>query len=250
MRVDSYILVFGVVGALVLAAGLSVLVSPQDSLPTSLPADLSTRSASGPPDLGKAPNFQGIVGWINSPPLDLSQLRGKVVLVHFWTYSCINCIHTIPYINGWYSKYRNDGLVVVGVHTPEFQFEKNYTNVAAAVKSDGIEYPIALDSNSATWNAYKNQYWPADYVIDKSGNIRGVHFGEGDYNATETLIQALLKEAGYTIPQEDALNGAIGTGASLSQVRMTEKHSLSLQTGFTNLIGPAWASPHRSAMTF
>jgi thiol-disulfide isomerase/thioredoxin len=249
MRVSPYFLVFGVVGVLVVAAGLSVITSSQYSLPTSLRGDISAGSASAPPDLGKAPNFQGIVAWINSPPLDLSQLSGKVVLVHFWTYSCINCIHTIPYVNEWYSKYRNGGLVIVGVHTPEFQFEKNYSNVAASVKSDGIEYPVALDSNSSTWNAYRNQYWPADYLIDKDGNIRGVHYGEGDYNATEALIQELLKEAGNTIPQGDAVSGAIGMGVNTEHAGTVEKLSSFNQTGLPSLIGAAWVSSHRSAAT-
>ena len=215
MGINAYAAVFGIVGILVLAAGVSALVSQRDSPQTNLSA---ANTLPDVPDYGPAPNFQGIVAWINSPPLDLSQLQGKVVLVHFWTYSCINCIHTIPYINEWYSKYAGHGLVIVGVHTPEFQFEKDYSNVVAAVESDAIKYPVAMDSNSATWNAYKNQYWPADYLIDKNGHIRWMHFGEGDYNQTEALIQLLLKDAGYKTDAGTISSSAIGTGSSYSQI--------------------------------
>jgi thiol-disulfide isomerase/thioredoxin len=139
-----------------------------------------------------APQFQGLTNWINSPPLTLSHLKGKVVLVDFWTYSCINCIRSIPYVEKWYQSYNEKGLVVVGVSTPEFAFEHNPTNVSAAVKRDGITYPVALDNNYDTWNAYDNDSWPADYLIDKTGNIRYVSLGEGDYATTEKAIQILL----------------------------------------------------------
>src|SRR5665213_3024789 len=139
-----------------------------------------------------APEFQGLTNWINSPPLTMAQLKGKVVLVDFWTYSCINCLRTVPYIEKWYQAYQYQGLVVVGVNTPEFAFEHNPDNVAAAVKKDGIVYPVALDNNYDTWNAYNNDSWPADYLIDRAGNIRYVSLGEGDYDKTEKAIQALL----------------------------------------------------------
>ena len=139
-----------------------------------------------------APQFQELTNWINSPPLTISQLKGKVVLVDFWTYSCINCIRSIPYVENWYQTYANKGLVVVGVNTPEFAFEHNPLNVQAAVKKDHITYPVALDNNYGTWNAYDNNSWPADYLIDKSGNIRYVSLGEGDYGKTEKAIQILL----------------------------------------------------------
>ncbi|HZL08218.1 MAG TPA: redoxin domain-containing protein [Candidatus Dormibacteraeota bacterium] len=153
-----------------------------------------------------APEFQGLTNWINSPPLTMSQLKGKVVLVDFWTYSCINCIRTLPYIEKWYQAYQDKGLVIIGVNTPEFAFEHNPANVAAAVKQDGILYPVALDNNDKTWNAYNNDSWPADYLVDKSGNIRYVSLGEGDYNKTEQAIQLLLgvkaplKTPGGTVP--------------------------------------------------
>lgn len=145
----------------------------------------------------KAPEFAQIGGYINTPnnsPLTLSSLRGKVVLVDFWTYSCINCIRTLPHINDWYQKYADKGLVIVGVHSPEFEFEKNYDNVKAAVQRLGITYPVLLDSVHGTWDAYGNQYWPRDYLIDADGYIRHDHIGEGGYDQTEKAIQSLLAE--------------------------------------------------------
>jgi cytochrome c biogenesis protein CcdA/thiol-disulfide isomerase/thioredoxin len=141
---------------------------------------------------GKAPDLVGIVNWINTPPLSLQELKGKVVLIDFWTYSCINCLRTLPYLEKWDRDYRNKGLVIIGVHTPEFEFEKNFDNVSKAAKQLGVNYPIAMDNNYETWNAYHNHYWPAHYLIDQDGNIRMVHFGEGGYIETENGIRALL----------------------------------------------------------
>lgn len=148
---------------------------------------------------GEAPNFVGITNWLNSEPLTMQSLRGKVVLVDFWTYTCINCIRTLPYLTSWWDKYKDDGLVIVGVHTPEFEFEKSTQNVENALKQYGITYPVAQDNNYETWNAYNNHYWPAKYLVDKDGNIRYTHFGEGKYDETEEIIQELLKEAGSTV---------------------------------------------------
>jgi thiol-disulfide isomerase/thioredoxin len=151
----------------------------------------------------KAPEFAQINGYINTPnnnnnnnnsPLTLSALKGKVILVDFWTYSCINCIRTIPHLNDWNQKYADKGLMIVGVHSPEFEFEKNYDNVKAAVQRLGITYPVILDSDHGTWNAYGNQYWPRDYLIDSQGYIRHNHIGEGGYDQTENAIQSLLAE--------------------------------------------------------
>jgi cytochrome c biogenesis protein CcdA/thiol-disulfide isomerase/thioredoxin len=139
-----------------------------------------------------APQFAGLTNWINSKPLTLSQLKGKVVLVDFWTFSCINCIRTLPYLEKWNQAYGKDGLVIIGVNTPEFVFEHNPKNVQAAVTKFGIKYPVALDDNYDTWDAYDNDSWPADYLIDKQGDIRYVSLGEGDYNKTEEAIQDLL----------------------------------------------------------
>ena len=139
-----------------------------------------------------APDFTGINHWINSEPLDMAQLRGKVVLVEFWTYSCINCIHVMPYVKQWHQSYHDQGLVVVGVHTPEYGYEKIQGNVEAAVKRFGITYPVAQDNGYQTWNAYGNRYWPALYLIDQSGRVVYQHFGEGGYEQTEARIRQLL----------------------------------------------------------
>jgi cytochrome c biogenesis protein CcdA/thiol-disulfide isomerase/thioredoxin len=147
---------------------------------------------------GPAPNFTGITTWLNTPggkPLSLKQLRGKVVLVDFWTYSCINCQRSLPHVEAWYQEYAKDGLVVVGVHTPEFAFEHVVSNVRAQAAALGVRYPVAIDNNYATWNAYSNQYWPADYLIDAQGNVRSVHFGEGGYSTMGALIRQLLQAA-------------------------------------------------------
>ncbi len=143
-------------------------------------------------DIFKAPEFIGLASWINSEPLTLQSLRGKVVLVDFWTYSCINCIRTQPYLNSWYEKYEKDGLVIIWIHAPEFSFEKIERNVRAASQKAGIKYPLALDNDFATWNAYSNRYWPAKYLIDKEGNIVYKHFWEGKYEETEDKIVELL----------------------------------------------------------
>ena len=147
---------------------------------------------------GPAPNFKGITAWLNTPggkPLSLSALRGKVVLVDFWTYSCINCQRSLPHVEAWYKEYAKDGFVVVGVHTPEFAFEHVVSNVRAQAAALGVRYPVAVDDSYATWTAYSNQYWPADYLIDAQGNVRSVHFGEGDYSTTGKLIRRLLQAA-------------------------------------------------------
>jgi cytochrome c biogenesis protein CcdA/thiol-disulfide isomerase/thioredoxin len=153
-----------------------------------------TAAAGGLPDFGPAPDFAGIDQWLNSSPLTLQQLRGKVVLVDFWTYSCINCLRTLPHVEAWDRLYRKDGLVIVGVHTPEFAFEAVPSNVRAATKRLGVRYPVPLDSRYGTWNAYGNQYWPAKYLIDRRGHVRYAHFGEGDYAVTEQNIRRLLGE--------------------------------------------------------
>ncbi len=146
---------------------------------------------------GVAPPLAGATEWLNSPPLTLAQLKGKVVLVDFWTYSCINCLRTLPYVRAWADKYRDQGLVVIGVHAPEFAFEKNIANVKKAVADLKIDYPVAIDNDYAIWRAFKNEYWPADYFIDAEGRIRDHQFGEGDYTGSEHTIQRLLAEAGH-----------------------------------------------------
>ena len=150
------------------------------------------------PDLGPAPELVGTQKWFNTPgrrPLTLAALRGHVVLVDFWTYSCINCIRTLPYLNAWYTRYARDGLVIIGVHTPEFPFEHSAANVAQAIGQNGIRYPVVQDNNYATWTAYNNNFWPAEYLIDPGGRIRLADFGEGDYQSKEEAIRSLLSQA-------------------------------------------------------
>src|SRR5438045_4268276 len=147
---------------------------------------------------GRLPGFDGATGWLNSPPLKPSDLDGKVVLVDFWTYTCINWLRTLGYVRAWVEKYENPGLVVAGVHTPEFQFERDVDNVRWAVHEHGIEYPVALDSKYGVWQAFANHYWPAVYIADADGRIRHHHFGEGGYEECERVIQQLLREAGST----------------------------------------------------
>ncbi len=170
--------------------------------------------------------FVGITKWLNSDPLTLQKLKGKVVLVDFWTYTCINCIRTLPHVISWYEKYKDMGFVVVGVHTPEFEFEKSTANVQSAISQYKITYPVAQDNNYATWNAYSNQYWPAEYLIDSKGIIRRVHFGEGEYDKAEEAIVTLLKESGVKlgaikdIMPDQSPKGAISPETYLGAARM------------------------------
>jgi len=174
-------------------------------------------TATGLVDCGAAPNFTGITAWLNTPgdrPLSLRSLRGKVVLVDFWTYSCINCQRTLPQVEAWYSRYRQDGFVVVGVHTPEFAFEHVVSNVRAQAAALGVRYPVAVDDADQTWDAYDNEYWPADYLVDAAGAVRHVHFGEGDYSGTEGLIRQLLRAAhpGVVLPPPTDVKNLTPTG--------------------------------------
>ena len=188
------------------------------------------------PNLGPAPELTGIVNWINSDPLTLELLRGKVVLIDFWTYSCVNCVRTLPYIKEWHDKYAKDGLVIIGVHTPEFEFEKDTRNVEKAVERFSMKYPVAQDNDFKTWRAFNNRYWPAKYFIDSEGNVRYTHFGEGAYAESELVIQQLLAETGVV------------TGESISP---------EAENGFSNLQTPetyigysrqiAFVSPERLA---
>ncbi len=184
----------------------AVLVNPTGSLERSGAVERRLTGLRGParfagkeaglPELGAAPEFEGVTRWLNSPPLSLADLRGKVVLVDFWTYTCINCLRTLPYLRAWDERYRDRGLVIVGVHTPEFAFEKDTGNVRDAVARNRLRYPVAQDNDYATWNAWGNRYWPAKYLIDAGGQVRYTHFGEGDYDVTERAIRGLLAESG------------------------------------------------------
>ncbi len=163
-------------------------------------------------DFGPAPQLTGLTNWINGKPLTLKQLRGKVVLIDFWTYSCINCLRTLPHVKAWYQAYHDKGLVVIGVHTPEFAFEHVPSNVRGAVRRLGITYPVALDNDYATWNAFQNQYWPAKYLIDRRGHLRYYHFGEGSYDTTEARIRTLLGENAGMLPVANELSDPTPTG--------------------------------------
>jgi cytochrome c biogenesis protein CcdA/thiol-disulfide isomerase/thioredoxin len=171
-------------------------IKPPATHPATQPA-AGAAAAGALPIEGQMPSLAGATAWLNSPPLSPESLRGKVVLVDFWTYSCINCLRTLPYVKAWYEKYKDHGLVIIGVHTPEFAFEKDVGNVRQAVQDLGITYPVALDADYTIWRAFNNQYWPAHYFIDAEGRIRGHYFSEGDYAESEHMIRELLNEAGY-----------------------------------------------------
>ncbi|HEX5146077.1 MAG TPA: redoxin family protein, partial [Conexibacter sp.] len=166
-------------------------------------------------DFGPAPAFTDTQDWFNTPggrPLTIAGLRGRVVLIDFWTYSCVNCLRTLPYLKAWDARYRRDGLTIVGVHTPEFPFEKEAGNVQAAIAREGIRYPVVQDNDMGTWDAYGNQYWPAHYFVDARGRVRYAHFGEGDYGHSEAVIRELLREAGERVGS--GMSGAHGIAAS------------------------------------
>ncbi|HDR9059468.1 TPA: cytochrome c biogenesis protein DipZ [Burkholderia vietnamiensis] len=202
----------------------------------------ATHAAAALPVEGTLPSLNGAVQWLNSPPLTAAGLRGKVVLVDFWTYSCINCLRTLPYTSAWAHKYARDGLVVIGVHAPEFAFERNVGNVKKAVHDLGIDYPVAIDNGYAIWRAFDNEYWPAHYFVDAQGRIRHHHFGEGEYAQSERTIQALLADAGHP----EALNVPLGlTGApaqgALAPADGPEVHSPETYVGYAR--AQAFASP-------
>jgi thiol-disulfide isomerase/thioredoxin len=170
------------------------------------------------------PEFQQISQWFNSPPLTKSSLKGKVVLVDFWTYSCINCIRTFPYLKNWYQKYKSQGFVIVGVHSPEFEFEKDPANVKMAIEKYKIPYPVALDNKMATWNAYNNNAWPAHYFVDLNGKIRHVHFGEGEYEKSEEVIRTLLAEKAKTAAASPAKPETLPMNIDFSQIKSPETY--------------------------
>jgi len=180
--------------------------------PAMMATDISPAANTALAVEGTLPPLDGVTQWLNSPPLSAASLRGKVVLIDFWTYSCINCLRAIPHVRAWEEKYQDQGLVVIGVHTPEFAFERKLSNVQRAVASQKIDYPVAVDNSYAVWRAFNNQYWPAHYFIDAKGQIRYHHFGEGEYEQSERVIQQLLREAGQS-DVTDALITVVATGA-------------------------------------
>jgi thiol-disulfide isomerase/thioredoxin len=194
-----------------------------DAVRPAPPAQPALKAGAPLPVEGNMPSLDGATEWLNSPPLTAQSLRGKVVLVDFWTYSCINCIRALPYVRGWADKYKDHGLVVIGVHSPEFAFEKDPGNVTKAVKDMGVDYPVALDNDYVIWKAFNNEYWPAHYFIDAQGHVRHHHFGEGDYEQSEDVIRQLLTEAGqknlpggYVQPHAQGAEAAASNDATIS----------------------------------
>jgi len=191
-------------------------------------AMMSNKSGDAAPAIeGDMPELKGATTWLNSKPLTKAALKGKVIVIDFWTYSCINCLRALPYINAWYEHYKDSGLVVIGVHSPEFGFEKDSANVRMAVEKFGIRYPVAMDSDMALWNAFHNQFWPAHYFIDANGKIRGHHFGEGKYARSERTIRELLAEAGaknLPEPLDDAAGAGISAASDSANVGSPETY--------------------------
>jgi thiol-disulfide isomerase/thioredoxin len=206
------------IAAAILAALSITAVSPSPAVAQEPPSIVGS---------SPLPGLAGATGWINSPPLTAKELKGKVVLVDFWDYSCINCIRAIPYVRAWAEKYKDSGLVVIGVHTPEFDIEKQMPNVQKAVNKFQITYPVALDNNLAIWNAFHNQYWPAHYFIDAKGKVRYEHFGEGEYDQSERWIQELLKEANakpMAATPVDVHGQGVEAAADMNEVRSPETY--------------------------
>ncbi len=194
-EIRSAIIVFAVIGVIITGVSIyfnSIQTGNNISFESVIIDDSSTKI--NKLNFPKAPELRGINGYINTEPLTITDLEGKVIIVDFWTYTCINCIRTIPYLNAWHEKYSDDGLVILGVHAPEFNFEKDYKNLKAAVEKFEIKYPVLQDNEMSTWKAYKNNFWPHKYIIDHEGFIRYDHIGEGAYEKTESIIQELLNE--------------------------------------------------------
>ncbi|MEA3249366.1 MAG: redoxin domain-containing protein [Patescibacteria group bacterium] len=173
-------------------------------------------------DEGEMPAFRGISDWINTDPLTRNDLDGKVVLVDFWTLSCVNCTRTLPHLKSWHDTYKNSGLRIVGIHTPEFAFERDAVNVRATMERHGIEYAVALDNDHAMWKAYRNHYWPAHYFVDRKGRIRYHHFGEGGYGHSESVLRTLLSEDGTELPA--VIESEEGADVDLSRVGTPETY--------------------------
>ncbi len=254
----------------------AVLVNPTHSLETSASATRAlaalrghaARAAGGVrqaaageqlPVLGLAPEFVGTQRWFNTPggrPLTIAGLRGHVVLIDFWTYSCINCIRTLPYLKAWDARYRSKGLVIVGVHTPEFPFEHSAANVAEAIRLNGLRYPVVQDNGYATWNAYGNAYWPAEYLIDGQGRVRLVDFGEGGYAVKERAIRQLLTDAGATglgrptHPRAEQPSNALVTPESYLGAARAERFTNGLITAGVHDYGSASSSPPHERLRY
>jgi thiol-disulfide isomerase/thioredoxin len=225
-------------------------------------ANQVVRSATHPaaqlPVEGHLPGFDGASGWLNSPPLTAAGLRGRVVLVQFWTYTCINWLRTLPYVRAWADRYQNHGLTVVGVHTPEFDFEHDLDNLRQAVNQLRVDYPVAVDNDYGIWSALDNHYWPALYVVDAQGQIRHHRFGEGDYQMSEMTLQQLLSEAGSGGADQELVSvdaGGVEAAADWASLRSPENYLGSARTD--NFVAPtgsildasyAYAAPPRLAL--
>ena len=211
------------------------------------PAGLHPSSAPLPVE-GMLPSFDGATGWLNSPPLTTADLHGKIVLVNFWTYTCVNWLRQLPYVRAWAGKYADHSLTVIGVHTPEFSFEHDAGNVREAVEQMGITYPVVIDNDYAVWRAFDNHYWPALYVADGHGRIRHHHFGEGEYPQSEMVIQQLLVEAGKTDHDHELVSveaGGIEAPADWASLRSAENYTGYERTeGFASPGGPVRSTPH------
>ena len=247
---------YGVLALLLLVAATAGVVVASGSDPSTVSGPVDTENLPvGPPP----PSMALAKGWINSEPLAKADLEGKVVVYDIWTYSCVNCIRTLPYLRAWYDRYAEDGLVIIGVHSPEFEFEKVHSNVEDAVDRNAIEYPVALDDDMDIWNAFGNQYWPAKYIADRRGRVRYLHFGEGGYEENEAVIRTLLgvrADAPFATvdaeaePDQTTLTGPISpetylglqrgsTGASLGSATFPEPDDLAV--GDARLVG-TWTS--------
>ncbi|MNK49997.1 Thiol-disulfide oxidoreductase YkuV [compost metagenome] len=222
---------------------LDVLPGQQPAAGGSMMMMAANAPAGAPlPVEGTLPSLAGATGWLNSAPLSAEALRGKVVLVDFWTYSCINCLRAMPYVREWAERYRDHGLVVIGVHAPEFAFERSLGNVQRAVKDLKVSYPVAIDNDFAIWRGFNNRYWPAHYFIDAQGRIRAHHFGEGNYAQSEQIIRQLLREAGNTLPDEPVQAMAMAAAAP--------RDGIEQQADMRNLKSPETYLGHARAQSF
>jgi cytochrome c biogenesis protein CcdA/thiol-disulfide isomerase/thioredoxin len=213
-----------------------------------MPRTMGTAGLRDLPVEGQLPSLDGATSWLNSAPLTRDALRGKVVVIDFWTYSCINCLRSLPYVKDWYERYQNKGLVVIGVHTPEFAFEKDLGNVRRAVRDLGITYPVALDNDYAIWRGFDNQYWPAHYFVDARGRVRAHHFGEGDYDGSEGIIRQLLTENGVRVLPQVATAGASATGVEAA-ADTTNERSPETYVGYEkaqHFVSPSGFAPDQS----